>query len=416
MTLIKHLLFVILISITNHAVATDWEYSGHAKLLLDHNLFRSDDLIPVITGDTEIGDANANLRLNLKRQWQSWDVNIHYQLAGMAGESSSLPASANPLTAGTPGSDDGRLFNLAGVVSDTANSRWVQRLDRLNAGYTTGNWVMRIGRQAISWGNGITFHPLDIFNPFSPLSLDTEYKIGDDLLYLQWLLVDDADLQFIYLPRRDQITGELDSRQDSLALKLHIMSAQGDWDLLAARHYDETVLGLGYVRSIEGAVWRSDINMTQLSDGRDAWFVDSNLDYSWNWLKHNFYGYIEWFHNSLGQRDVDFASIDPALLSRMQRGEMYSLAKNVISLGTMMELTPRWQANLGLLHHPDEGDSFMSLSFNHDWKQNASLIMGLRLPNGARGTEFGGLYLSTPDGDGFASSATQLFVYVQYYY
>lgn len=404
--------YLLLISIVgfSHAYASDWDYSGHAKLLLNHTQYQADDLAAVIADQNNFSDLNSNLRLNLQRQWQSWDLNIHYQLAGMSGDSTAISGSAS--------SDDGSLFNLASVISGDGYQRWLHRLDRLNLGYAADDWVMRIGRQAISWGNGINFHPLDIFNPFSPLSLDTEYKNGDDLLYMQWLVNSNTDLQFIYLPRRDKSSGLLDSDQDSLALKMHMMSEGGDWDVLVARHFNDTVYGLAYVRNVAGAVWRNDINMTRLSDGRTAWFIDTNMDYSWNWFRHNFYGYIEWFHNSLGQSVVDIPTADQSLKERLERGEVYSLANNLISLGTMMEINPRWQANLNLLYQPDDKGYLLNMMLNYDWQQDATLIMGLRLPGGPRGSEYGGLYTTVPDTGfaGFNSAGTQLFLYIQYYY
>lgn len=419
MMAVRYLLLLLTISFCQTGLA-EWEYNGHAKLLLTQSLYQADDLLPAIAGDTEYTDTNANLRFNLKRQWQSFDLNIHYQMAAIAGDSVGLSAVANPFSSGSVGSDAARLFNLAGEIDSSSNSQWLHRIDRLNLGYSSSDWVMRIGRQAISWGNGISFHPLDIFNPFSPVSLDTEYKTGDDLVYLQWLLNNESDLQLIYLPRRDPVIGVLDSAQDSLAMKMHLITMQGEWDLLLARHYDEMVYGLGYVRNVSSAIWRTDINLSQLQDGRDALFVDTNMDYSWNWFQHNIYGYVEWFHNSLGQTNVDLAAAmaDVALKARLTRGELYTLAKDTLSIGMMMELSPRWQANMKLLHHPGDGDSYLSMTLNHDWRQDASLILGMRLPCGVRGSEYGGLYSTDPVStkSGYIGTSRQLFLYIQYYY
>ena len=398
------------------AYAGEWQYSGHAKLLLNHAQYQADDRTAVLAGQNDLTDINTNLRFNLQGQWQSWDLNIHYQLAGMSGDSTGLLVANNPLGGASTAIDEGNLFYLSSVISDDGYHRWLHRLDRLNVGYSADDWIIRFGRQAISWGNGINFNPLDIFNPFSPLSLDTEYKNGDDLFYMQWMLSNQTDLQLIYLPRRDTDSGELSNSLDSLALKMHIMSQSGDWDLLVASHYDDTVYGLTYVRNVSGAVWRNDINLTRLANGRDTWFVDSNMDYSWSAFGRNFYGYIEWFHNSLGQSIVDISSVDPALMERITRGELYSLVNNIFSIGMMMEMNPRWNANLSMLYAPGDKGHFANLRFNYDWKQNASMIMGISLPGGARGSEYGGVYY--PDGadSGYVGAATQVYFYMQYYY
>ena len=52
-------------------------------------------------------------------------------------------------------------------------------------GFATDHVVMRFGRQAITWGNGLVFNAMDIFNPFDPAAVDKEYKTGDDMIYGQ---------------------------------------------------------------------------------------------------------------------------------------------------------------------------------------------------------------------------------------
>ncbi|MDH5185265.1 MAG: hypothetical protein OEX12_15395, partial [Gammaproteobacteria bacterium] len=116
--------------------------------------------------------------------------------------------------------------------------------------------------------------------------------------------------------------------------------------------------------------------------------------------------------------DLATAMADTALISRITRGELYTLAKDTLSIGMMMELSPRWQANMNLLHHPGDGDSYLSMTLNHDWRQDASLIMGLRLPDGVRGSEYGGLFGTDPISakSGYIGAARQVFFYMQYYY
>ena len=48
--------------------------------------------------------------------------------------------------------DDRRLFDLTAEVFDEEKFVTVARLDRLSAGYTTDAVVLRLGRQAITWG------------------------------------------------------------------------------------------------------------------------------------------------------------------------------------------------------------------------------------------------------------------------
>ena len=94
-------------------------------------------------------------------------------------------------------SDDRRLIDLTHLISQEDNSVIVHRLDRFAIDYTGTQTVARAGRQAVSWGNGLIYTPMDFFNPFDPATVDKEYKTGDDMLYGQYLRNNGDDLQAV---------------------------------------------------------------------------------------------------------------------------------------------------------------------------------------------------------------------------
>ncbi len=49
----------------------------------------------------------------------------------------------------------------------------------------------------------MVYNTLDLFNPFAPDTIDTDYKHGEDMLYLQRLFDNGSDLQALLIPRRD---------------------------------------------------------------------------------------------------------------------------------------------------------------------------------------------------------------------
>ena len=412
MTMLRYCIpaIALCISTTVHA---EWQFSGQGNLLLSQTAYAMDDSVAVSTGEQNFSDVNANARLMARNHWGRYDVDIHYQLGGISGDSLSIPASASLVSITGLPNDSARLFNLTQVLSNTASGIWGQRLDRFNIGYAGDRLVWRLGRQAVSWGDGLVFNPLDIFNPFSPLAIDTSYKTGDDLLYAQWLFTSGDDLQLIYLPRRDTATGALSAAKDSSALKYHAQTALGGWDLLLARHYDEDIVALGYVQDAAGAVWRIDINRTRLRDGRDALFAMTNMDYSWVWFKHNFYGFVEYYFNSLGEDKVDISTIDSALMERLQRGELFSLGRNELASGLMMELSARWQLNGTLVTNLHDKSSMLAVSGAYDWRENTKLQLGVQTGLGARNTEYGGIDLGA---GGFLGTGTRLYLYIQQYY
>ncbi|MCB9665136.1 MAG: hypothetical protein H6732_13575 [Alphaproteobacteria bacterium] len=54
------------------------------------------------------------------------------------------------------------------------------RTDRLALTLSPEGMTLTVGRQPISFGTGTFFTPLDLVNPFSPATIDTEYKPGVD--------------------------------------------------------------------------------------------------------------------------------------------------------------------------------------------------------------------------------------------
>ena len=100
-------------------------------------------------------------------------------------------------------SDDLRLINLTADVNHGSRHRSLHRFDRLNARWRSDRWAVTVGRQAVSWGSGIVFQPLDPFNPFAPTAVDRDYKAGDDLVLVERLFDNGHDAQLLHVFRRN---------------------------------------------------------------------------------------------------------------------------------------------------------------------------------------------------------------------
>ena len=176
-------------------------------------------------------------------------------------------------------------------------------LDRLHLDITGTKAVARVGRQAISWGNGMFYTPMDFFNPFDPSAIDKEYKTGDDMLYGQYLLNSGDDMQAVWVVRRD-INGDVSSDVDSIAAKYHGFIGEYEYDLLLSQHFDDFILGVGGIANLGGAVWRGDITLTDTQTETVMSLVTS-LTYSWVGWGKNTSGVLEYFYNGFGISDGD---------------------------------------------------------------------------------------------------------------
>jgi hypothetical protein len=379
------------------ALADDWKFGGHVKYQYTHTDYRADDIYAVF-GDDPARDHGLDLRLKAENRRGPWDFAAHYELLALNGDT--LAARRNVVAAGIPFTgvvsglpdDSRRLFDLTHAITERDRRAMVHRLDRLSLGHSGARRTLRFGRQAVSWGNGLVFQPLDFVNPFSPVAIDKDYKTGDDMLYGQWLVGEKDDLQAILLPRRDPVTHHVESDQSTYAVKFRARLAGVDVDLLAARHFSENLAGVGVVKSIGGAVWRLDASFTDLDSGDSATSLVTNLDYSWMWGGKNVYGYIEYFRNGVGETDrAHYAAPAAELSARIARGELFTLARDYAGLGLQVELMPLFNLYTNLIANLNDGSKFLQLSGVYDWRQDVQMRAGVNLPSGDRGTEYGGV-------------------------
>ncbi|HKQ30377.1 MAG TPA: hypothetical protein VJS66_03735 [Burkholderiales bacterium] len=379
------------------AAGAEWKVGGHIKYQYTHTEYRADDVSAAV-GDETARDHGADLRLKGDGSRGSWDFSVHYELLALQGDTLAARRRMSTFDFPLAGSQSGlpddrrRLFDLMQDVSNGERRAIVHRLDRLSAGHTGAFHVVRVGRQAVSWGNGLVFHPLDFVNPFSPVAIDKDYKTGDDMLFAQRTLSGGGDWQAIVVPRRDSVTHGIESEEGSYAAKLRQRVGEFDLDLLAARHVGENLVGIGLVRSLGGAVWRLDTSYTNLDAGGSAWSLVTNLDYSWSWFDKNMYGYVEYFRNGVGESDSsNYISPDPALSARIDRGELYTLGRDYLAFGLQVELSPLVNLYTNVIRNLNDGSRYFQLRGIYDWQQNIQFMAGVNLPEGERGEEYGGV-------------------------
>jgi len=375
--------------------AADWSVGGHAKYRFLHQTWPADSLFRDVLGDAS-SDHFAEVRVNLGADLDRWDFTADYQFVAAHADTLRLAGDVpgSYPTAGGIASDERRWWNLTYRYGDDGQTAFVHRLDRLSVGYTTARTVVRFGRQAVSWGNGLVFTPMDVFNPFDPAAVDTEYKTGDDMLYGQYLFGNGSDLQGVAVVRRNPETGAVESDQSSLAVKYHGFVGLNEYDLLAAEHFGAHLIGLGGNVALGGAVLRGDLTWTESDPGNVLSGVVS-LSYSWTWGGKNVSGLLEAYHNGFGQRDGAYAPADllrnPALLERLEQGELYTLGRNYLAASATVEWTPLFLLTPTLLVNLDDPSALAQLVARYDLRQDLLLTCAINVPIGPPGSEYGGI-------------------------
>ena len=341
--------FILLLALPVAAENTVYEFNGHTKVRLIGLVIPDDSILRQNSGSESL-DFESDLRLNFSAGQGNWSFDAAYQLFALHGDNIRWT------------DDDARLFDLSDDIHEADKTVIAQRLDRLWVGYANEKVVARFGRQALSWGNGLFYSPLDLVNPFDPAAIDTEFKSGDDMLYAQYLRDNGDDVQAAIVFRRDPLSGDLESEQATSTLKYHGFAGEYEYDLLVAENFGDPVFGIGGVRSVGGAVLRGDLVVTDTADGSLLQLV-TNLSYSWVWGERNVSGALEYFYDD----DTDY-----------------------VAGSLMVELSPLWTITPTMLVNASDRSALLQLTTNYSVADNMTFLGSLNVPMGPNGTEYAG--------------------------
>lgn len=358
-----------------------------------------------IPGGERLHDAAFEFRSKHRLDGSAaWQLDIHYEMIGLAGETRQANAAfleQFPMAADffqpDGASDERRLMDLTHVISGDPDHRVVHRIDRLAASLRSDRGSIRIGRQALTWGNGFLFHPMDLFNPFSPTDVARDYKIGDDMVSFQAHTGRAGEIQLLYVPRRNPANGDVAWAASSAAGKFHTYLGSLEMDILAGAHYDDAVFGLGFTGYAGGAAWRLDATYTAMDDahGKSGYgSICANMDYSWNWWGKNMYGWIETYYTGLGTSDYESLWTDPdnrQIFERLARGERFTLGRAYFDANLRVELHPLLNCDITLITNLRDHSGVLQPRLVWDLRQNLQVTAGVNCYYGGTDTEFGGI-------------------------
>ena len=373
-----------------------------------HDVQRIQDESPAL-------DTNLDLRLMFRDNAGPFEFIVDHSVTLIGGDSFSFLNAPGTTLDQTPAGDEGRAFDLSWKIEDGSRHRTWRRFDRLAVRYRQGDWSVTLGRQAVSWGNGMVFQPMGLFSPFAPTTVDRDYKAGDDLLLIERLFANGSDVKLLVVGRKDD-SGELDWDSSSTALKWHGFIGQGELELVAARHYRDDVLGIGARLPIGGALARADVVATRVHGS--GWKLSGivNIDYSLLVFELNAYVFAEYFHNGFGVRDMPETplGLSAELLARLRRGEVFNLMRDYAAVGGNLEWHPLWIQSFALIGNLQDGSALLQTSLTYEPGEHQRIQVGWLEPLGGAGKEFGGVPLA---GDAVTrGGASTLFARWVYYF
>jgi hypothetical protein len=390
--------------------------------------FARDDTIFEPVGTGTFLNLDTDLRINNELFFADWGYfETQYELILNAGETREKSQELSEIFPNFQGGslffgesldDDTRFMDLTHTIKEQDSYVLLQRLDRLNLTLKPDWGLLRIGRQAITWGNGLIFNPMDLLNPFPPTDIQRDYKVGDDMVLVQVNLPKSTDLQLLYVVRRDSETDNVASDQNSLAGLFHFAVGTTEFELMAAKHYDDGVVGISTIAYLADAAWRMDTTWTWLDEGNNYLSLVTDMDYSWVWWQKNFYGLIEYYYNGLGRNDYPQALLNPSITARIARGELFVLGKNYLSAEIQAELHPLFTLFCTVINNVKDPSGIVQPRATWNITQNLELIVGANLFYGANGgengSEFGGFPI--PGTSLSSRSPNNAYLWFNYYF
>jgi hypothetical protein len=318
-----------------------------------------------------------------------------------------------------PVDDDRRLMDLTWTMHEDDRYILYNRFDRLSLTLLPKWGTVTIGRQAVTWGNGLIFNPMDLFNPFAPTDIERDYKIGDDLISAQISAGTIGTFHFLYVPRRDPLRESVQWNHSSLAGKFHMAWGTTEFDIMAAKHYEDAVFGIGSTGYLGGTAWRVDGIWTILNDarGKDYYFsLVANMDYSWVWFDKNFYGFVEFFYSGIGEDNDNYprALCDQDIVEHMTRGELFTLGKTYLSGHLRVELHPLFNCYLTVINNLADPSGVVQPRAVWDVLQDVQITVGANVYYGREGTEYGGIRI--PFTPFVARGNDSVFLWVTYFF
>lgn len=256
------------------------------------------------------------------------------------------------------GFEDDQYFSLQG------------RTDRALIKTSIGSTDVSVGRQAISFGHGMFFNPMDLVQPFSFATIDSEYKPGIDAVRIDQ-----------YFGMSSQLTGVVayagEWEKEGIIGVLNGNTTIGwtDVSLFLGMIRGDRVVGAGLATSLGPVGINGDITYT-IPDAEleDASFVRTELGAMWRPLeKSTIMGelYYQSVGKSMPEEYLDFMGSE-----RYARRELWLLGQAYGSLSWGQQLTSMTSGSIATIVNINDGSMMLMPSISVSVSDEVSLVGG----------------------------------------
>ena len=297
------------------------------------------------------------------------------------------------------------------TLHDDEQSTLLAVIDRAQVIYKNKALRVSFGRFPNSWGRGLVFHPLDVFNAYEPTRVDRAFKRGNDSLLVEYLFGSGSELQVLSTVR-DRLE-EFHRPTTTYALKYYLPLGDAEFDTVLAIHYGDSIYGFSSAIPVLDFLIRVDVSHTCVYKGSCKASGIVNLDYTFNLGRNLVYAFGEYYRNGLGVSDLSlgYSALPKDLTRRLGRGELFSMGKNLFAFGASIAWHPLLSQTFTVLTNADDTSSLLQTFVSFTPSDHASLNFGVRLPFGDTNEEFGELIVNDHSVVGGVSGIFGEFIY-----
>ena len=282
-----------------------------------------------------------------------------------------------------------RFADLDPVLYSPDSGAWVvqHNLDRLALRLGRPGLEVQIGRQAFNHGSARMFPATDLFAPFGPGTIDTEFKRGIDGLRATAALGINHELEAYVIAHEPDIvqdpeTGEITPEEWMYLLRWKgIFPGLFDVSLFAGRSYEQPTIGFDISTDLLGAaVYAESSARIAVREEQDTSFqATAGLEYKWGFGLSTT---AEVYYNNLGSKPPFTRALTDPSLAR-QVGELNYLGNWYAGLaaGYSWELL---SVGAGYIQNIQDGSLLLTTNVGYDFAENVAVGLGGLIPVGKR--------------------------------
>ncbi len=348
----------------------DWEspgwsasLDGSARSFLFLQRWSEDGLLPGRREAVSLTRIRAEGGLRIG---EGLSIELAYDLSAVLSAASALTGGASAEELALQSASPLRLADLDVEVERGENYRLLQNLDRASLSWRLPGAELALGRQAVTLGRALLISPLDLFAPFSPAALDTEYKRGVDALRLTVPIGLRSEAELI------AASGE-DPEGDGVYLaRWHSAWGPGELGLLAGACYREPSFGLSLAGDLAGTGLYAEALYRAGREREDVLRASAGL---WRQLNPTWSATLELHFSGAGEAEpADY--YDTMQSPEWTHGELFLLGRHYAALSLSWQARPLlalqalWLQNLG------DGSALVEPTLAWDFGENTALGLG----------------------------------------